>query len=88
VVLAGYNLATCYCCDGVTNTMRNLAVIMLVVGVGILIWGAFGFVTKKKVVDIGPLDVTKNEEHNVPYGPLAGGLLAAGGVVLLLKAKK
>lgn len=65
--------------------MKSVAVGLIVVGVAILIWGAFGFVTKKKVLDVGPLDVSKNEEHNVPYGPLAGGILAVGGIVLLLK---
>jgi hypothetical protein len=67
--------------------MKNIGIIMIVLGVGILIWGAFGFVTKKKVIDVGPLDVSKNEEHSVPYGPVAGGILAVGGVALLMKAR-
>ena len=67
--------------------MKSVAILMVVVGVAIVIWGAFGFVTKKKVVDLGPLDVSKNEEHHVPYGPLAGGILAIGGVVLLMKSR-
>jgi hypothetical protein len=68
--------------------MRSAAVLLIVIGVGIMIWGAFGFTTKKKVLDVGPVDVTKNEQHNVPYGPLAGGILAIGGIVLLVKGGK
>jgi hypothetical protein len=39
------------------------------------------------VLDVGPIHASKDKEHNVPYGPLAGGLLALGGVVLLVKGK-
>ena len=59
----------------------------IVVGIGIVIWGAFGFQTREKVLDVGPIHASKDKEHNVPYGPLAGGLLALGGVVLLVKGK-
>jgi hypothetical protein len=45
-----------------------------------VIWGAFGFQTREKVLDVGPIHASRDKEHNVPYGPLAGGLLAEGGV--------
>jgi hypothetical protein len=68
--------------------VRNIAVLLIVIGLGVLIWGAFGFVTKKKVLDVGPVNVTKNEEHRVPYGPLAGGVLVVGGIVILMGGKR
>jgi hypothetical protein len=49
--------------------------------------GAFGFQTREKVLDVGPIHASKDKEHNVPYGPLAGAVLAVGGVVLLVKGK-
>jgi hypothetical protein len=54
---------------------------------GIVIWGAFGFKTREKVVDVGPIHATKDTEHHVPYGPIAGAIIALGGVVLLVKSK-
>jgi drug/metabolite transporter (DMT)-like permease len=68
--------------------VKAAAIILIVVGVGIVIWGAFGFKTREKVLDVGPIHATKDEEHNVPYGPLAGALIAIGGVVLLIKSKR
>jgi drug/metabolite transporter (DMT)-like permease len=65
--------------------MKALAAVLIVVGIGIVIWGAFGFTTREKVVDVGPLHAAKDKEHTVPYGPLAGAVLALGGVFLLLK---
>jgi hypothetical protein len=67
--------------------MKTAAIVLIVVGIGIVIWGMFGFQTREKVLDVGPIHATRDKEHNVPYGPLAGGLLAIGGVVLLIKSK-
>ena len=68
--------------------MKALAVVLIVVGTGIVIWGAFGFTTREKVVDVGPIHATKDKEHNVPYGPLAGAVIVVGGVILLVKSKR
>jgi hypothetical protein len=65
--------------------VKILALALIVVGIGIVIWGAFGFQTREKVLDVGPIHASREKEHDVPYGPLAGALLAIGGVVLLVK---
>ena len=67
--------------------MKALAIVLIVVGIGIVIWGGFGFKTREKVLDVGPIHASKDTEHHVPYGPLAGALLAVGGVFLLVKGK-
>ena len=67
--------------------MKTLAILLVVVGIVIVVWGAFGFKTRDKVLDVGPIHATKETTHNVPYGPLAGAILAIGGVVLLVKSK-
>lgn len=67
--------------------MKAVAAVLILIGVGIIIWGAFGFTTREKVVDIGPIHASKDKQHNVPYGPMAGAVLALGGVVLLVKSK-
>jgi len=67
--------------------MRAAAILLIAVGIGIVIWGAFGFKTREKVIDAGPLHVSQDKTHNVPYGPLVGVVLALGGVALLVKGK-
>jgi hypothetical protein len=51
--------------------MKASAAILIFFGVGIVIWGAFGFTPREKVVDIGPIDASKDKQRNVPYGPKA-----------------
>ena len=67
--------------------MKTAAVVLMVIGIVIVIWGAFGFQTREKVLDVGPIHATKETRHNVPYGPIAGAILAVGGVALLVKSQ-
>ena len=67
--------------------MKAAAILLIVLGVGIIIWGLFGFKTREKVLDVGPIHASRDKEHDVPYGPLAGGILVIGGVILLVKSK-
>jgi len=67
--------------------MKSAAILLILIGIGIVIWGAFGFETRQTVLDVGPIHASRDKQHNVPYGPLMGGLLAVGGVALLIKDK-
>jgi amino acid transporter len=69
------------------NKVKTPAVVLIVIGLAIVIWGAFGFTTREKVVDIGPIHATKETHHDVPYGTIAGGVIVLGGVLLLAKSK-
>ena len=69
--------------------MKTAGIIILVVGLLITLFTGFNFVTKKKVVDIGNLEITKDENHNMAWSPLVGvAVMVLGGVVLLFGAKK
>jgi len=67
--------------------MKVAALLLIVIGIGIVVWGGFGFTTRERVLNVGPIHATKEQHHNVPYGPLAGALIAVGGVALLMKSK-
>ena len=67
--------------------MKPLALLLIAAGIAVVIWGAFGFRTREKVLDVGPIHATAERQHNVPYGPLAGAILAAAGVALLIKGR-
>ena len=67
--------------------MKTAGILLIVVGLAIIVWGGFGFKTRDKVLDVGPIHATKETTHNIPYGPLAGAIVAIGGVVLLVKSK-
>jgi hypothetical protein len=66
---------------------KPAGIILIVIGLVIIIWGAFGFKTREKVVDVGPIHASKDTEHHVPYGPVAGAIVLIGGVILLVSKR-
>jgi hypothetical protein len=54
--------------------MRILGIILIVAGILMFIFRGFSFTEKKKVIDLGPVEVNKEEKHNVGWPIYAGGM--------------
>jgi len=67
--------------------IRFIAIALIILGVCSAIWGGFTYKTRKKVLDVGPIQATREETHLIPVTPLAGGLIAVAGICLLLSRK-
>lgn len=66
---------------------KTLGAILIVLGLVGLAWGGFTYTTKEKVVDLGPIEATRDKTHNVPLPPLAGVVALIGGVALVVTSK-
>lgn len=53
-----------------------------------IIYTGFNFVTSKKVVDLGPIKIDKEENHPVQWSPIVGVVLLVGGIVVIATDKK
>lgn len=62
---------------------RIIGAILIVLGLIGLAWGGFTYTTRKKVLDIGPIQATREEHHAVPVPPIAGAIALIGGIVLI-----
>jgi hypothetical protein len=40
------------------------------------------------VVDLGPIQINKNENHPVQWSPIIGAIMLVGGIVLIATDKK
>jgi len=68
--------------------MKKTGVALIIVGLLLAIITGFSFFTKKKVVEIGKLEVIKDEKHRVNWPPYVGiGIMIVGGIILLVPAK-
>lgn len=62
--------------------------ILIIIGIVVVIWGSFGFKTRKTVADVGPIHATKDTTHHVPYAPIIGGVIIIGGIILLVSSRR
>lgn len=68
--------------------MRNLAIIIIVIGALMIAYTGFTFITKEKVVDVGPIEINKEEKHPVQWSPIVGVILVIGGAAMFAMNKK
>ncbi len=68
--------------------MKNLGIVLLVVGLVMTVFTGFNVITKKKVVDLGPVEVNKEEKTPIYWSPITGGVLAVAGLVVILMGKR
>lgn len=71
--------------------MRNLmliGVILVVLGIAGLVVQNVSFTEAKKVVDIGPLQVTSEEQHNLPIPTIAGIAAVVAGIGLMILSRR
>jgi len=67
---------------------KMVGIVLIVIGVIGLAWGGFTYKTKDKIIDLGPIEATREKTHSVPLPPIAGAIALIGGVVLVASGKK
>jgi drug/metabolite transporter (DMT)-like permease len=64
--------------------MKILGIVLLVLGLVMASFTGFDLVTKKKVVDIGSLEISADEKTPIYWSPITGVILAVAGVALIV----
>lgn len=67
---------------------KTAGIILIIIGIIMMIYTGFSYVTTEKVVDIGPIQVNQQKSHPVKWSPIIGAVLIAGGIVLVVRNKK
>lgn len=70
------------------KTASIAGIVLIVFGVIALAYQGINYTTRKKVLDIGPVQATKEEHKTIPLPPIVGGVALVGGFVLLLAGGK
>ena len=71
--------------------MRNsilTGIIFIVLGLAALAYQGFTYTTREKVLDLGPIEATKEETKTVPLPPIIGGLAVVAGVVIVIASTR
>jgi hypothetical protein len=75
-------------CGGTMSGRTILGIVLIVVGLFALAYQGFTYTTQKKVIDIGPIQATKEEHHTVPLPPILGALALVSGVVVVVAGRR
>ena len=68
--------------------MKNIGIVLIVIGIIMMAYTGFNYVTREKVVDLGSVEIHADTNHPVQWSPIVGGVLLAAGVVAFLTNKK
>ena len=68
--------------------MKGIGIVLIVVGIIMMVFRSINFTTKEKVVDVGPVEINKEEEKTVNWPLYAGIVVTAAGVVVFVAANK
>lgn len=67
-------------------TLVGIALILL--GIVAFAYQGISYTSREKVIDIGPLQASVDTKKTIPLPPILGGLLLAGGIVLVVVGTK
>ena len=63
--------------------MKSLGIIVIIGGILMFILGNITFTQKEKVLDAGPVEITREEQKTMTWPNYAGAILIVAGVVVL-----
>ena len=69
--------------------MKTIGIILIILGIGVFIFQGIRSTKKEKVLDVGPIEITKQVERTDSWQLyVAGGIAVVAGLVLVLAGKK
>ena len=67
---------------------KTLGIVLVAIGIVMMVYTGFNYVTTEKVVDLGPIEINAEKSHNVQWPPIVGLILIVGGIVVIVLDKK
>jgi hypothetical protein len=65
-----------------------MGVFLVLLGVAALVYQGITYTTRETVLDLGPIQATKETTKTMPLPPILGGMALLGGVVLIVIGAK
>ncbi len=63
-------------------------IVLIILGLTAFLYQGVSVVVDEKVVDVGPLEIEKEEEKTIPLPPVLGAVALAGGLVLVIRGAR
>ena len=66
---------------------KFVGTILIAIGLLMIAYTGFNYVTKEKVVDLGPVEISKEKNNPVSWSPILGVVLLVGGIIVFARNK-
>jgi uncharacterized membrane protein len=70
------------------NPTVLLGIALIVLGIVAFAYQGITYTTRENVVDLGPIQASVDTKKTIPLPPILGGLVLAGGIVLVMAGTK
>ena len=67
---------------------KTIGIVLIVIGIIMMIYTGFTYITTEKVVDVGPIEINQEKSNPVKWSPIVGGVIIVAGVVLIAVDKR
>jgi uncharacterized membrane protein YidH (DUF202 family) len=67
---------------------KTLGIALIIIGIVMMIYTGFNYVTTEKVVDLGSIKINKEKNHFVQWPPIVGTILLIGGIAVIVLDKR
>ena len=69
--------------------MKTTGIVLLIIVIVFTVITSFKFFTKEKVVDLGPVEISRDKPHTFDWSPILGiAIMGIGGVLLIQNNRK
>jgi uncharacterized membrane protein HdeD (DUF308 family) len=66
-------------------SVKTIGVTLIILGLVALAYQGISYTTREKIVDLGPIEASKETKRTIPLPPVVGIVSIVGGIFLLLK---
>jgi hypothetical protein len=70
------------------KTASVVGIALVVIGLIALVYGGISYTSREKVIDLGPIEATRETQETIPLPPILGAVALAGGVIRLVTGAK
>jgi len=68
--------------------MKLIGILIMIAGLGLTIFTTFSYFTREKVLEIGSVDVYRNQPHSLSWTPFIGLAVMVAGAFIVMQVRK
>ena len=58
-------------------------IVLISIGLVMIVYTGIKIVTKEKIVDIGPIEISQKKNNSIKWSPILGAVFLVGGILIL-----